>query len=248
MLMSRPGWFIEETLVSDGRNYHRGVPGVLRHRSQKVEQVSLVFGTEWSAFIWKLSAEWQDFVINATVLLNANIAFLAIQSIDESSVDKGRSPAQIASYVSTILSVGSISLGLLLLQKYHHKNCTYDGTLTWEFLGIQEGNLGQRLGLETLAIMFSLPWALLMWALLVRMIIGSALVAIGILIFWYLTISRERYELRWYVQGHIHLVNAWDRLAQAMSACFPAKFNMAWTKGKFRMRSNNADMAPQDSF
>ncbi|KAK0474578.1 hypothetical protein IW261DRAFT_1422871 [Armillaria novae-zelandiae] len=39
MLMSRPGWFIEETLVSDGRNYHRGVPGVLRHRSQKVEQI-----------------------------------------------------------------------------------------------------------------------------------------------------------------------------------------------------------------
>ncbi|KAK0466535.1 hypothetical protein IW261DRAFT_1426879 [Armillaria novae-zelandiae] len=38
MLMSRPGWFIEETFVSDGRNYHRGVPGVLRHRSQKVEQ------------------------------------------------------------------------------------------------------------------------------------------------------------------------------------------------------------------
>ncbi len=49
------------------------------------------------------------------------LAFLAIQSIDESSSDKGRSPAQIASHVSTILSVGSIILGLLLLQKYCHK-------------------------------------------------------------------------------------------------------------------------------
>ncbi len=94
--------------------------------------------TDWSAFIRKLSTEWQDFVINvrtdtinsraslthlqATVLLNVNIAFLAIQSIDDSSSDKERSPAQIASYVSTILSVGSISLGLLLLQKYRHKN------------------------------------------------------------------------------------------------------------------------------
>ncbi len=93
---------------------------------------------DWNAFIRKLSTEWQDFVINvrtdminsranltrlqATVLLNANIAFLAIQSIDDSSSDKGRSPAQIASYVSTILSVGSIILGLLLLQKYRHKN------------------------------------------------------------------------------------------------------------------------------
>ncbi len=97
---------------------------------------------DWSAFIRKLGTEWQDFIINvrtdivnsranlthlqATVLLNANVAFLAIQSIDESSSDKGRSPAQIASYVSTILSVGSISLGLLLLQKYRHKNRDYN--------------------------------------------------------------------------------------------------------------------------
>lgn len=64
--------------------------------------------------------------LQATVLLNANIAFLAIQSIDDSSVDKGRSPAQVASYASTIMSVGSIILGLLLLQKYRHKNRTYN--------------------------------------------------------------------------------------------------------------------------
>ncbi|KAK0434279.1 hypothetical protein EV421DRAFT_1992243 [Armillaria borealis] len=118
---------------------------------------------EWSAFIRKLSTEWQEFIINATVLLNANIAFLAIQSIDESSSDKGHSPVQIASYVSTIVSIGSISLGLLLLQRYRHKNCVYT-TLQWEFLGIQEGDLGEKLSLETLAIMYSLPWVLLMWA------------------------------------------------------------------------------------
>ncbi len=105
---------------------------------------------EWNAFIRKLSTEWQEFVINvringmdsrnslthlqATVLLNVNIAFLAIQSIDESSSDKGRSPSQIASYVSTILSVGSICLGLLLLQKYRHKNRVYDSpTVSYVF-------------------------------------------------------------------------------------------------------------------
>ncbi|KAK0193446.1 hypothetical protein F5146DRAFT_1181375 [Armillaria mellea] len=117
---------------------------------------------DWITLVRKLSTEWQEFVINATVLLNANVAFLAIQSIDASSVDKGRSPAQIASYVSTILSVGSIILGLLLLQKYRHKNRVYS-TLPTEFLGIQQGDLGRRLGMETLAIMYSLPWALLMW-------------------------------------------------------------------------------------
>ncbi|PBL04203.1 hypothetical protein ARMGADRAFT_979631 [Armillaria gallica] len=218
--------------------------------------------TEWSAFIWKLSTEWQDFVINATVLLNVNIAFLAIQSIDNSSSDKERSPAQIASYVSTILSVGSISLGLLLLQKYRHKNRrVLPGPLPWEFLGIQKGDLGQRLGLETLAIMFSLPWALLMWAmifflaafclmcftassLLVRMTVGSALLAIGILIFWYLTISRERYELRWYVRAHVRLIKAWSRLPRGLST---HKFNMGWMKRMPWMSPNDVEMAPTSS-
>ncbi|SJK99601.1 uncharacterized protein ARMOST_02909 [Armillaria ostoyae] len=218
---------------------------------------------EWSTFIRKLSTKWQDFVINATVLLNANIAFLAIQSIDNSSVDKGRSPTQIASYVSTVLSVGSISLGLLLLQKYRHKNRVYI-TSTCDFLGIQEGDAGMRLGLETLAIMYSLPWALLMWAMIfflaafclmcftasslsVRMIVGSALLAIGILIFWYLTITRERYELRWYVRAHVHLVNAWYRLSWELFTHLPAKFNMDWMKRMLRMSSNDVEMASMDS-
>jgi hypothetical protein len=46
----------------------------------------------------------------ATVLLNANVGFLAINSVDVS----GRSPAQIASYMSLVASLGSILLGLLL--------------------------------------------------------------------------------------------------------------------------------------
>ncbi|SJK99625.1 uncharacterized protein ARMOST_02933 [Armillaria ostoyae] len=102
---------------------------------------------EWGAFIQKLSTEWQEFVINATILLNANIAFLAIQSIDDSSVDKGCSPTQIASYVSMV--------------KNRYKNCVYT-TLESDFLHIQEGGFGWRLGLEILAIMYSLPRALLL--------------------------------------------------------------------------------------
>ncbi|PBL04141.1 hypothetical protein ARMGADRAFT_1070616 [Armillaria gallica] len=219
--------------------------------------------TEWSAFIQKLSAEWRELIINATVLLNANIAFLAIQSIDNFSVDKGRSPAQIASYISTIVSVGSISLGLLLLQRYRHKSRVYT-TLQWEFLGIWEGGLGERHGLETLAIMYSLPWALLMWAMIffltafclmcftasslsVRMIVGSALLVIGILVFWYLTISRERYEQQWYMQAHALLVKAWNRLPQGPFIRLLAKFNMNWTKRMPWMSFNDVEMAPAGS-
>lgn len=50
------------------------------------------------------------------MLLNANVAFLAIQSVD---IDKNpyRSPIQIACYLSIVSSIGSIILGLLLMRQ-----------------------------------------------------------------------------------------------------------------------------------
>ncbi|SJK98144.1 uncharacterized protein ARMOST_01404 [Armillaria ostoyae] len=65
----------------------------------------------WTNFTLKLNTEWQEVTLYATVLLNANVAFLAIQSVDDASADGGRSSAQIASYVSMIASIGSIILG-----------------------------------------------------------------------------------------------------------------------------------------
>ncbi len=84
-------------------------------------------------------------------------------------------------------------------------------------------------------------------SLSVRMIVGSALLAIGILIFWYLTISQERYELRWYVRAHVHLVSAWYRLSWELSTHLPAKFNMDWKKRMPWMSSNDVEMASMDS-
>lgn len=56
-----------------------------------------------------------------TVLVNANVGFLAIQSIDNSSDSPGRSPAQIASFLSVIASSGSIVLGLIHVRKHRGK-------------------------------------------------------------------------------------------------------------------------------
>lgn len=54
-------------------------------------------------------------------MLNANVAFLAIQSVD---IDRNpyRSPAQISSYLSIIANIGSIILGLLLVRQNHIKD------------------------------------------------------------------------------------------------------------------------------
>lgn len=85
----------------------------------------------WKILINKFNKQWEEFIlfvslvhiwnkqspsmIQATVMLNANVAFLAIQSIDD--VDPPtRRPAQIMSYLSAIASLGSIIIGLLLIK------------------------------------------------------------------------------------------------------------------------------------
>jgi len=90
----------------------------------------------WNRVMGKICEEWQGFTLfvsihsltfsevvhneivpfQGTVLLNANVAFLAIPSVDNGLPSKGhgRSVAEIASYASVLTSIGSIILGLLL--------------------------------------------------------------------------------------------------------------------------------------
>lgn len=50
------------------------------------------------------------------MLLNVNVAFLAVPGVDPGN--HTRTPAQLASYLSIVVSLGSIVTGLLLLQQY----------------------------------------------------------------------------------------------------------------------------------
>ncbi|KAG6811849.1 hypothetical protein H0H92_005582 [Tricholoma furcatifolium] len=113
----------------------------------------------WSDFISKLISDWQEFTLYSTVVLNANVAFLAIQSVDSSSHGDVRSPAQIASYTSITTSIGSIILGLLLVRQ----NRAQDQRVVTKVSSFLSRRHKQALGLESLAIMYSLPYALLMW-------------------------------------------------------------------------------------
>jgi len=62
-------------------------------------------------------------ILQGTVLLNANVAFLAIPSVDPGSGpgNHTRSPVQVASYISIVTSVGSVVIGLLLLRQHRTK-------------------------------------------------------------------------------------------------------------------------------
>ncbi|KZP26351.1 hypothetical protein FIBSPDRAFT_353346 [Athelia psychrophila] len=114
-------------------------------------------------FIGKLNEEWQDFIIVATVLLNANMAFLSIQSVDNGGFTvMNRSAAQIVSYISIVTSLGSALLSLLLLRQNRSK-----GRLSADVVAKFLGNVTcMTRGLENLAILYALPYALLMWSTL----------------------------------------------------------------------------------
>jgi len=121
----------------------------------------------WATFIEKLKNEWQEFVLYSTVLLNANVAFLAIPSVDPNSnsssgtIAATRTPAQIASYASIISSIGSIILGLLLIRQYRVKPIETVGEAGTFLMKMNHPTRG----VETLAILYSLPYALLMWGM-----------------------------------------------------------------------------------
>ncbi|KAJ7096267.1 hypothetical protein C8R44DRAFT_372560 [Mycena epipterygia] len=72
----------------------------------------------WVKLISKLTSEWAEHTAFATILLNANVAFLDIPGVD--SGGPSQSLTQIFSYISIVLVIGSTILGLMLVR--HHRS------------------------------------------------------------------------------------------------------------------------------
>ncbi|KAF9244122.1 hypothetical protein BU15DRAFT_59465 [Melanogaster broomeanus] len=151
---------------------------------------------KWNMFVNKLNSQLQDTNLLATVLLNANVGFLAIQSVDDGG---GTSLRQLASYMSLVASLASIVLGLAFVEH----NRTGD-TLQHK-----------RHGLEIPAIIYTLPYAFLMWGMVFilrsvcvrvvwstrRHIIGfrgGFMLFVAFLLAWCIWTSREKTEYWWF--------------------------------------------------
>ncbi|KAL0061131.1 hypothetical protein AAF712_012051 [Marasmius tenuissimus] len=161
----------------------------------------------WNKFISNMNSEWQELILFGTVLLNANVAFLAIQSVDEATYE----PASVA------------CSGVELPNKIKHKEGASDAAI---FLNSFEG---ERLGLETLAILYSMPYAFLMWgvllflaafsffclndaALSVRLIVPSAWIIISFLVIWCI-FTLASWDNRFNAQNR----TAWDEVIDSLS-------------------------------
>ncbi|KAG2095904.1 uncharacterized protein F5147DRAFT_717567 [Suillus discolor] len=112
---------------------------------------SIINRVLWNQFIDKLNDEWTGLALSATVILNANIAFLAISSVSDT--------AGLLSYISVVCSIAVVLLVLLLVRQNQKRDCERAVAL----LTYVEQSF---FGTEVLAIMYSLPYGLLVWALI----------------------------------------------------------------------------------
>ncbi|KAF9782854.1 hypothetical protein BJ322DRAFT_179603 [Thelephora terrestris] len=156
----------------------------------------LICQHRWARFITRQQDEWKDIIINVTVLLTANVAFLAIPGIGNST--------QLASFFSTVTSIGSIVIGLLLVRK--HRNKPEDSADNDQYLRSRHN---PAIGFETLAILYSLPYSLLMWSTVsfttaigletlvstpqirTKVSVGAVFAMVMLLIFWCVWITIE---------------------------------------------------------
>ncbi|KAJ6511204.1 hypothetical protein C8R45DRAFT_402828 [Mycena sanguinolenta] len=98
--------------------------------------------------------EWKESVINAAVVLNANVAFLSIQNVGLL--------AQIASYVSTTLSIMSTALGLVVLNFHYNRG---SNTAAASSASHFNETFSMR-HLEAVAVLYSFPYAMRIWSML----------------------------------------------------------------------------------
>ncbi|KAJ8518590.1 hypothetical protein ONZ45_g4343 [Pleurotus djamor] len=126
----------------------------------------------WRAFIKKLNEEWQDFTINVCTqtinVLPFSFPFnLIIFDVDNNAQETPeRSPSQIASYLSTLTSVSSVMVSLLLVRQ----NRTKGHDTAEAAADYLKSRYYRVVGHEPLAIMYSLPYAFLMWSILLFLI------------------------------------------------------------------------------
>ncbi|KAL4071433.1 hypothetical protein V8B97DRAFT_469435 [Scleroderma yunnanense] len=162
----------------------------------------------WNVFVNQLTSHLQDTNLLATVLLNGNVGFLGIHSVDSGN---GVSLRQIVSYLSLIASFASIMLGLVFVRhsRTDSRNSVFAAA---KFLG---SLWDEKHGLETLAIIYSLPHTFLVWGMILFFIalsaewwhpgnlvswisIGMAMVIVFLVIGWCIWTARDRSQKLWF--------------------------------------------------
>ncbi|PPQ65223.1 hypothetical protein CVT26_000200 [Gymnopilus dilepis] len=106
----------------------------------------------WESYVERLVREYSHFLLISTVLLSATVGFLAVPDVPEG--------AQVAAYISTFASLGSIIVGVFSIWRHQANTRTAD---SYTYMHNIQHNY---FGFYGHAILLSLPPTLLVWAIL----------------------------------------------------------------------------------
>ncbi|KAG2053024.1 hypothetical protein BDR06DRAFT_956884 [Suillus hirtellus] len=109
----------------------------------------------WKGFIDRLITEWNGYTIFSTVMLAVNISFLAVPTITPQTT------AIVLTYLSSLCAMGSLVVSLILAGQVNDSRRGSAADVASFMVGISES----MFGLESLALMLSLPFALLIWGM-----------------------------------------------------------------------------------
>ncbi|TBU38616.1 hypothetical protein BD309DRAFT_873994 [Dichomitus squalens] len=142
-------------------------PQIYHDRLSKTWVDSKVNYDQWGTFIGELQKDWEASITPSTVILTANVSFLAIQSVDDNGVViANRSMGQIVSYISTMLTIGNIVACTILTRQHRQATHQYAEAAA----GYLSSRAESKVGLEVLAILFSIPTVFFAWGLLTFLI------------------------------------------------------------------------------
>ncbi|EIW87388.1 hypothetical protein CONPUDRAFT_149421 [Coniophora puteana RWD-64-598 SS2] len=234
-----------------------GAPDVHMKALKTIWVDQLVNHIPWKKFVDKLNDEWMGYTLYSTVILNSNVAFLALMNVSPQADQNApantpypQTPAQIASYVSTVASMGSVIVGLLLLRQ----NRTKGRESAEDAVYFMTTVTNTMFGTETLAIIYSLPFGLLLWgmvffvvafcflalqqtSLTTRGTVGAAGVLVLIFVLWSVTAAWER--PRW-LTAHYgwDLVSEWIKtIAKLLGIDAKARSSRGRSRSRRRSRS-----------
>ncbi|KAF8837761.1 hypothetical protein BDN67DRAFT_1013617 [Paxillus ammoniavirescens] len=120
----------------------------------------VINASRWKGFISGLRDEWGGYTVFSTVMLAVDISFLAVPGVISGSYQNSQTLPATTIYISTVFSLGTLVVSVLLADQIRRhgiesldEGAAYMAHMTNSVLGI-----------EAMAVMYSLPYALLVWS------------------------------------------------------------------------------------
>ncbi|KAF9237044.1 hypothetical protein BU15DRAFT_14813, partial [Melanogaster broomeanus] len=139
-----------------------GAPAVHSEGLQRLWVDRTVNQPRWKAFVANVNNEWAGFTIYSTVMLAVDVSFLAVPGVETSSPTSNPPPVSVvATYMSILCTIGSLVASVILTSQSQR---TGYGSAA-DTVSFLEGLTSTLIGIDHLAIMYSVPYGLLLWSM-----------------------------------------------------------------------------------